>query len=143
VRPSGGLDEKLTQDGDVTGTPDYVSPEQAAGQEDVDARGDIYSVGALAYFLLTGRPPFAGRSGVKVLAAHLYEAPAPLTDCRPDLSADLEAVVLRCLSKQPGGRHADVHALEAALAGCETAAGWSTREAASWWRAAVASGAAP
>jgi serine/threonine-protein kinase len=48
-----------------------MSPEQASGQDEVDARSDIYSVGALAYFLLTGQPPFAGRSGVKMLAAHL------------------------------------------------------------------------
>ena len=71
--------EKLTQDGTVTGTPAYLSPEQAGGQETLDARSDIYSVGALAYFLLTGQPPFAGRSGVKMLAAHLYEKPEPLS----------------------------------------------------------------
>ena len=60
--------EKLTQDGIVTGTPAYLSPEQAGGQETLDARSDIYSVGALAYFLLAGQPPFANRSGVKLLA---------------------------------------------------------------------------
>src|SRR5262249_38675209 len=68
---------KLTRDGMIAGTPAYISPEQAGGEETVDARSDIYSLGALAYFLLTGQPPFAGRSGMKMLAAHLYEQPEP------------------------------------------------------------------
>ena len=72
-----GDGEKLTQEGTVTGTPAYLSPEQAGGDV-VDVRSDIYSVGALAYFLLAGKPPFAGRSAGKMLAAHLYEQPEPL-----------------------------------------------------------------
>ena len=84
--PAGGPDgQNLTQDGTVAGTPAYMSPEQAASQENLDARTDIYSVGALAYFLLTGKPPFADRSPVEVLAAHLYESPAPLMQHRPDV----------------------------------------------------------
>src|SRR5205085_4446481 len=66
----------LTQEGSIAGTPAYMSPEQAGGQENLDLRSDVYSLGAVAYFLLTGHPPFAGRSPVKVVAAHLYEAPA-------------------------------------------------------------------
>src|SRR5262249_51825444 len=132
--PAGASDEKLTQEGAVTGTPAYVSPEQAGGREDVDARSDIYSVGALAYFLLTGRPPFAGRSGVKVLAAHLYEPPAPLTDHRHDVPGALQAVVLRCLAKNPAERFAGAENLDAALADCQAAGGWSAQEAAGWWR---------
>ncbi|HKA53888.1 MAG TPA: serine/threonine-protein kinase [Candidatus Binatia bacterium] len=110
--------EKLTQDGTVTGTPAYLSPEQAGGQDKVDARSDIYSLGALAYFLLTGQPPFAGRSGVKMLAAHLYEEPQRLLPRRPDIPPDLEAVVLRCLAKDPERRFPDVDSLDLALAGC-------------------------
>jgi serine/threonine-protein kinase len=121
--------EKLTQDGAVTGTPAYLSPEQAGGQESLDARSDIYSVGALAYFLLTGKPPFAGRSGVKVLAAHLYETPEPLSARRPDVPADLEAVVLRCLAKEPSSRFPDAGSLEAALAACCSAGRWTERDA--------------
>jgi serine/threonine protein kinase len=93
-----------------------MSPKQAAGQEDLDARSDIYSLGALAYFLLTGQPPFPGRSAVQVLAAHLHERPAPLADHRADLPADLQAVVLRCLAKNPAERFPDVQSLEQALA---------------------------
>ncbi|MGH9868145.1 MAG: serine/threonine-protein kinase [Candidatus Polarisedimenticolia bacterium] len=108
--------EKLTQDGMVTGTPAYLSPEQAGGQENVDARSDIYGLGALAYFLLTGQPPFANRSGVKMLAAHLYEEPERLLPRRPDIPPGLEAVVLRCLAKDPARRFPDVESLDAALA---------------------------
>src|SRR5262245_24208781 len=108
--------DKLTQDGTVTGTPAYLSPEQAGGQEAVDARSDIYSVGALAYFLLTGLPPFAGRTGMKLIAAHLYEAPEPPSRHRPDVPADLEAVILRCLAKEPEKRFLDVRSLDRALA---------------------------
>jgi serine/threonine-protein kinase len=110
--------DKLTQDGAVAGTPAYLSPEQAGGEEAVDGRSDIYSVGALAYFLLAGRPPFAGRTGLKLIAAHLYEAPEPLSSGRPDVPSDLEAVVLRCLDKEPQKRFPDVESLDRALAAC-------------------------
>jgi serine/threonine-protein kinase len=122
--PAGDAEgDKLTQDGAVAGTPAYLSPEQAGDQEAVDARSDIYSVGALAYFLLTGRPPFAGRTGLKLIAAHLYEAPEPLSVRRPDVPSDLEAVILRCLAKEPQKRFLDVDNLDRALAACLTGIG--------------------
>ncbi len=126
--------EKLTQEGAIAGTPAYMSPEQAGGQENLDPRADIYSLGAVAYFLLTGQPPFACRSSVKMLAAHLYEPPAPLSDHRPEVSVDLQAVVLRCLAKEPADRFADAESLEIALAGCHTAGHWSEKQAANRWR---------
>jgi serine/threonine-protein kinase len=92
-----------------------MSPELAAGREDLDARSDVYALGALAYFLLTGQPPFTGRSPVQVLAAHMYEPPAPLTIHRSDVPGELQEVVLRCLAKDPAGRFPDVVALETAL----------------------------
>jgi eukaryotic-like serine/threonine-protein kinase len=90
VAAAGGGD-KLTQEGAIAGTPAYMSPEQAAGREDVDARSDVYSLGAVAYFALTGRPPCAGRHPAHVAAAHIYEPPprprpsAPR--CRPSWNA--------------------------------------------------------
>jgi serine/threonine-protein kinase len=107
--------DKLTQEGAVAGTPAYMSPEQAGGQDTLDARSDIYSLGALVYFLLTGQPPFAGRSAVKMLAAHLYELPAPPTAHGADVPPELEAMILRCLAKNPADRFPDVRSLEAAL----------------------------
>jgi serine/threonine-protein kinase len=127
--------ERLTQEGVITGTPAYMSPEQAAGREDVDARSDIYSVGCLAYSLLTGRPPFAARAAVGMLAAHMYEPPAPLVGQRPDVTEELQAVVLRCLAKDPGERFASANELDAALAGCPAAGRWTEEDAAAWWRA--------
>jgi serine/threonine-protein kinase len=127
--PAGDADgDKLTQDRTVAGTPAYLSPEQAGGQEAVDARSDIYSVGALAYFLLTGLPPFAGRTGMKLIAAHLYEAPEPLTRRRPDVPADLEAIILRCLAKEPNARFPDAQSLDVALSSCGAAASEAAHE---------------
>jgi eukaryotic-like serine/threonine-protein kinase len=126
--------EKLTREGALAGTPAYMSPEQAAGSEGLDGRSDIYSVGAVGYFLLTGRPPFAGRSGVQALAAHLYEQPQPVSGHRPDVPAELEAVVLRCLAKDPAERFGDAGGLEAALAACHTDP-WTDEDANRWWHA--------
>ena len=132
--------DKLTLDGTVAGTPAYLSPEQAGGQEAVEARSDIYSVGALAYFLLSGRPPFAGRTGMKLIAAHLYEVPEPLSRHRGDVPADLEAVILRCLAKDPNARFPDAKSLNAALSSCAAAGQWTAREAARGLRAPVVAG---
>jgi serine/threonine-protein kinase len=128
----------LTQEGAIAGTPAYMSPEQAGGHEKQDRRSDIYSLGAVAYFLLTGQPPFAGRSPVKVVAAHIYEAPAPVSNHRPDVSEDLQTVVLRCLAKEPADRFADAKSLEIALAGCRAADQWSEKHSSNWWRARAA-----
>ena len=100
----------------------------------LDSRSDIYSVGALAYFLVAGQPPFAGRSAVKALAAHLYEQPAPPSAHRPDMPPELDAVVLKCLAKSPADRYPDIESLESALAECRTGGQWSQRDAAKWWQ---------
>jgi serine/threonine-protein kinase len=131
---SAGPDEtRLTQEGAIAGTPAFMSPEQAGGLENLDGRSDIYSLGALAYFLLAGQPPFASRPMIQVLLAHISEPPKPLTEHRPDTPADLEAVVLRCLAKDPAQRYPDVQSLDSALAGCAAAGAWTEAEAAAWW----------
>ncbi len=123
VRPAGpdGQDDKLTQTGALVGTPAYMSPEQAGGEEDLGVRSDIYSLGAVAYFLLAGRPPFVGKTALQVLAAHLREGVRPLTDLRPECPADLQAVVLACLEKKTEDRFADIGHLEQALGRCACA----------------------
>jgi serine/threonine-protein kinase len=127
-------DARLTIQGVVLGSPPYMSPEQAMGKE-MDHRTDIYSIGGLAYFLLTGHPPFEKESPMQVLMAHVYEKVTPVGELRPDLPADLEAVVMKCLSKNPTDRYPDAENLEQALAQCGQSDTWSRRDATDWWRA--------
>ena len=94
----------LTQMGTSLGTPAYMSPEQAAGDPNVDHRADIYSLGCMAYELLTGRPPFHDRAPARILAAHISEMPAQLTALRPDTPPALDQLVMRCLEKDPALR---------------------------------------
>jgi serine/threonine-protein kinase len=126
-------DARLTIQGVVLGSPPYMSPEQAMGKE-LDHRTDIYSVGGLGYFLLTGQPAFERESPMQVLMAHVYEKVAPLAEVRPDVPADLEAVIMKCLSKEPRDRYPDAESLERALAECDAASGWDRKDAAQWWR---------
>src|SRR5258707_10921758 len=106
----------LTSLGVALGTPAYMSPEQASADPSVDHRADIYSVGVLAYELLTGQPPFAGRTPQHLLAAHVTEAPEPITRRRASLPPALAALVMRCLEKRPADRPQSasevVHALD-------------------------------
>jgi serine/threonine-protein kinase len=125
---------ELTQDGSITGSPLYMSPEQALGNTEPDARSDIYSLGAVSYFLLTGRPPFVGEKAIQVMFAHAHDPvvpPSQLVDGVPD---DLERIVLRCLEKKPHDRFADIRSLSSALAATDAAEKWSQQQAAAWWR---------
>jgi eukaryotic-like serine/threonine-protein kinase len=126
--------DKLTLVGSVVGSPPYMSPEQAAGRDDLDVGSDIYSVGGVGYFLLTGQPPFVRQTALEMLVAHAHEQPKPPTDLRPDVSGDLEEVILRCLKKKPGERFLDADSLEKALARCNDANEWTEETAAAWWR---------
>ena len=126
-------DDRLTRTGTILGTPAYMSPEQAAGELAVDARGDVYSLGAVAFFVLTGRPPFQGKALGQLLAAHRSEPPPALADIRPDVPADLAAVVAHCLAKDPKDRFPSAVDLGRALGKCSCAADWSAARAAEWW----------
>ena len=99
-----------------------MSPEQAKGGRELDERSDIYSLGAVAYYLLTGRPPFEGEGGIAVLIAHARDPVEPPSRVRPGIPEDLERVVLRCLAKDPAERFPDAESLEQALADCACAA---------------------
>jgi len=106
---------RLTAVGMFVGTPEFMSPEQCAGGEiEVGPASDLYSLGALGYYLLTGRSPFAGRSATQMLAAHLYETPKSLLEQAAVPSA-LAAVIAQCLAKSPDDRFADASAVAAAL----------------------------
>ncbi|MEO6878570.1 MAG: protein kinase [Gemmatimonadaceae bacterium] len=107
--------ETLTQLGTAIGAPAYIAPEQAAGDPDVDHRADIYSFGCMAYELLTGRAPFADRSPQRMMAAHMAEAPRPITELRPELPEPLARMVMRCLEKDASARPQAATELVAAL----------------------------
>jgi eukaryotic-like serine/threonine-protein kinase len=130
-----GGDAKLTRVGAVVGTPDFMAPEQAEGVAPVDARGDLYSLGAMGYFLLTARPPFERATAMQTMLAHLRDPVAPPSALAAGTPADLEAVVLRCLAKRPGERYRDADDLARALAACACAGEWTEEAAAAWWQA--------
>jgi serine/threonine-protein kinase len=94
----------------VLGTPDYMAPEQVEGQPG-DARSDVYSVGVLLYELLTGAPPFRGDNALAVMMQHLQALPPPLRAHNRNVSAALEAVVMKALRKNPAERYQSMAAL--------------------------------
>jgi serine/threonine-protein kinase len=128
-----GDSARLTQDGAIAGSPQYMSPEQATGR-DADRRSDIYSLGAVAYYLLTGRPPFVRDTAMQAVMAHVYDPVTRLAELRPDIPTDLQDVVLRCLEKKPERRFADAASLEKALAACRCAGRWTEERATTWWK---------
>jgi serine/threonine-protein kinase len=115
----------------VIGTPGYMSPEQATGAADV--RSDIYSLGAVGYFLLSGYTPYGEPRGHKAPTSPTWE-PTPLRALRPEVPTDLEAIIRRCLRRQPGERFADIGLVDRALAACACASSWGSEEAAVWWQ---------
>jgi eukaryotic-like serine/threonine-protein kinase len=126
-----------SDEGKILGTPLYMSPEQATGSRSLDARSDIYSLGAVAYYLLTGRPPFDEETAIEAIIAHARDPVVPLSKVREGIPADLDAVVLRCLAKDPMERYPDAETLEAALGRCSCATSWDKAQARQWWHDAV------
>lgn len=134
AKPLADLDDsKITQDGTITGSPLFMSPEQASGDAEADARSDIYALGAVAYNLLAGKPPFTDQNPMRVLIAHIQKDPPPLTELNSDVPSDLEGVVMRCLQKDPEYRFQTTADLYDALADCQSAGLWSREMARSWW----------
>ena len=99
-----GETSRLTATGMAIGTPAYMSPEQASGDRDLDARSDLYSLGIVAYQMLVGEPPFVGNTTPALLVKHLAEMPVPITQRRNDVPPDLSAIVMRLLEKSPDQR---------------------------------------
>jgi len=128
------------KDGAFSGTPLYMPPEQASAYEEVDARADIYSLGAVAYYLLTGQPPFSSPTVLGLLEAHARSEVVPPARISPQTPPDLEEVILKCLAKEAADRFQDAAHLEEALTRCECAALWTPKQAAEWWRALTSEG---
>ena len=122
----------VTNDGVVVGSPLFAAPEAAIDGEP-DERSDIYSLGATAYFLLSGWPVFPGDNPLKVLFAHSKDDPPPLSDHLPDISPDLENVIMRCLAKNPEDRYASAAELQAELERCDMPDRWTAARAKAWW----------
>lgn len=117
----------------VAGTPAYLSPEQAIRSASIDARADVYGLGALLTSMVTGHPPYEGTVD-EVVQAHLNE---PLTAVERRLEGvpqDLQAVILRCLAKAPDDRFPTAAAVSAALAQCNAANEWNAEDARAWWQ---------
>jgi hypothetical protein len=135
AKSNAGPPSSVTAQDVVLGTPLYISPEALKGADLVDVRSDIYSLGAVAYYLLTAQPVFVGLSAVEVCAQHLHSPPIPPSDrLGSAVPADLEAIVLRCLAKSPADRFPTAAELERALAACTAAAEWSADRARAWWK---------
>jgi tetratricopeptide (TPR) repeat protein len=113
----------LTSLGVALGTPAYMAPEQAAADPHVDHRADLYAVGAMAYEMLCGRPPFTGMTPQATLAAHVTQVPEPPSAHRPAMPAALNALVMRCLEKKPADRVQRAEDLLGLLASMSTPSG--------------------
>jgi serine/threonine-protein kinase len=139
-----GFQSQLTMEGTTTGTPAYMSPEMALGDRNVDASTDIYSLGCVAYWLLTGRLVFEGNAPLAVLVAHVQTAPIPPSQ-RTELEVppELERVILACLEKDPAKRPQSALELARLLATCPVPQSWDSRRAETWWRTHVPPVAAP
>ena len=114
---------RLTQTGTAMGTPEYISPEQAEGSRELDHRTDIYSLGVVAYQMLTGHVPFQRENTWATMLAHIRETPPPLRHWNRSLSPAVQAVVLRALEKPPGRRYASAGQFVQTLAAASRGAG--------------------
>jgi len=103
----GATSPQLTQAGAIFGNANYISPEQARGTGELDARSDIYSVGAVLYHMLAGRPPFSAASEFELMLAHVKGTPVPPGAIHAGVPAALDAIVLRAMAKDPGRRFAN------------------------------------
>ena len=108
-------DSRLTATGMAIGTPAYMSPEQAAGEREIDGRSDLYSLGILGYQMLTGEPPFVASSTPAMLVKHISERPIPVEQRRTDVPQDLSRTVMMLLEKEPANRFPTASALVTAL----------------------------
>ena len=131
------LDEtetRITVEGSTTGTPAYMAPEMAMGDAPVDGRTELYGLGCVAYWLLTGNLVFEEKGATAMLLAHLQKIPVPLSQ-RTELAvpACLDRAIMTCLAKEPAKRPASADALGHQLENCDGIGSWSAEDAERWW----------
>ncbi len=125
----------LTAANSITGTPQYLSPEGIEHPDQVDARSDLYAVGAVGYFLLTGTPVFQATSLVEICMQQVHAEPdSPSRRRGADFSPDLEGLILRCLAKRPVDRPQSARQILEGLASCQAAGNWTSADAEAWWQ---------
>jgi serine/threonine-protein kinase len=135
---SGG--DQISSTGIVIGTPTYMSPEQAAGEIELDGRSDVYSTGCLLYELLAGEPPFTGPTAQAVHARHKYDTPPSIRVIRADVPGALEDVVMKALAKDPADRFQSAAVFLAALGGGTSEPDERPLPRSPWWRFGRAAG---
>ncbi len=137
VKDQGHPDPALSTANAIAGTPLYMAPESILHPDGIDGRVDLYALGGVAYWLLTGRAPFDGANLVEICSHHLHSTPiAPSEVLGRAVPRELEDVVLRCLAKKPEERPATAHALAAELRAIQAACGkWEVDDARAWWAA--------
>ncbi len=130
----GAAEATITTADAITGTPHYMAPETINAPDTVDARTDIYALGAVGYWLLTGTHVFRGNTVMEVLAHHLHSAPEPPSvRLNIPVERDLEKVLLACLSKRPDDRPTSAQVLRDQLRACHAARRWTNHRASEWW----------
>lgn len=142
VKPSWGeeqqFDARLTREGTVSGTPAYMAPEVILGKREIDGRVDLYALGCVAYWLLTGQLVFTGETAMEIALHHAHTVPVPPSR-RTDLPvpASLERLILACLEKEPDKRPATAEeiARELSRSACEIGEAWTQERARRWWEA--------
>jgi serine/threonine-protein kinase len=131
-------DPNVSSGGLTVGTPLYMAPETLRDPDGGDGRTDLYALGAVGYFLVTGTPVFSG-SLVSILADHLHTQPEPPSvRLGTPIAKDLEEILLACLAKIPEDRPADAPTLRDRLRACDDAEGWTESDASSWWMSSAA-----
>ncbi len=139
-----GGDPRLTSEGRIAGTPAYIAPEVALGGLPLDGRVDLYGLGCVAYWLLTGEKVFTGATPMEVVLNHVKAVPVPPSErVGRALPPDLERLVLSCLAKEPRDRPASAQWLGDRLAECRTEGRWTNEDAREWWEQNLASESSP
>ena len=137
VRRGGGRPEgetRLTMDGFVGGTPAFLPPEMALGKREIDGRTDIYAIGCVAYWLVTGELVFESETPMEMAMKHVQEGPvAPSKKTELEIPKEFEMMTLRCLEKDPSERSQSTSELAELLRKCTIADSWNQSIAAEWW----------